>query len=43
MLERDYGNLYHGLNLNRWLAFADQACSKQPLLAQLEDKKDLLV
>ena len=42
-LEKDYGHLYQGLNLNRWLTFADQACTKQPLLKSIEDKKDLKV
>lgn len=41
MMERDYGNLHSGLFLNKWLAFADQACSKQPLLKQIEEKKDI--
>ena len=42
-LEKDYGNLHQGLNLNRWLSFADQACSKQPLLAKIENKKSIMV
>jgi hypothetical protein len=41
LIEKDYGQLHQGLFLNKWLAFADLACKKQPLLKSIEDKKDI--
>ena len=35
-LERNYGHLYHGAAMNKWLLYADKACEKLPSLLDAE-------
>lgn len=42
-LERDYGHLYHGHSLNRWLQFADRFCEIHPTLIDVEETTELVV
>jgi hypothetical protein len=43
MLERDYGCLYHGMQMNKWLQYADKCCERLPGLIEIEQYFDLQV
>lgn len=42
-LEKDYGHLYHGVSMNKWLQYADKACERLPSLVEAESEFELCV